>query len=135
MANGGPTLTHVPLNGSPAINAGDNSDLPPTDQRGYPRIADATGSGLEIDDIGAVEDGLVRLRTVPQTPQDILLNGFRMFLTGESNRFYVIQSSTNLTVWRNVSTNLVPATELPVYDTSAGPFGKRSYRAHSLPQS
>src|SRR5205085_10598401 len=34
--NGGPTLTHAPLNGSPAINAGDPNFTPPPlyDQRG-----------------------------------------------------------------------------------------------------
>ncbi len=36
--NGGPTFTHALLCGSPAINAGDNTGAPPTDQRGFPRI-------------------------------------------------------------------------------------------------
>ncbi len=131
--NGGPTPTHILLNHSPAINAGDNTGVPATDQRGYPRIADALGGSSEIVDIGAVEDGLVRLRTIPQTRQSIVLNGFEMFLTGESNRLYVIQSSTNLTTWNNIGTNLVPATELPIFDTNAGTSGKFFYRAFSLP--
>jgi hypothetical protein len=47
--NGGPTFTRALLPGSPAINAGDNSDSPPFDQRGLERIV-----GGRID-IGAYE--------------------------------------------------------------------------------
>jgi hypothetical protein len=47
--NGGPTRTMAPLVGSPALDAGDNTDAPPTDQRGAPRIAQGT------IDIGAYE--------------------------------------------------------------------------------
>ena len=52
--NGGPTQTNAPLAGSPAIDAGDNSVCPTTDQRGFPRPVDG-GSGSAICDIGAVE--------------------------------------------------------------------------------
>lgn len=47
--NGGPTLTHALMRDSPAINAGDNSNAPPTDQRGRNRIV------AGVIDIGAVE--------------------------------------------------------------------------------
>jgi len=49
--NGGPTLTHALLEGSPAIDAGDNLEAPDYDQRGkgYPRIV-----GGRID-IGSFE--------------------------------------------------------------------------------
>jgi len=48
--NGGPTLTHLPLTGSPAIdNASGGEGSPTTDQRGFPR---PVGAG---PDIGAVE--------------------------------------------------------------------------------
>ena len=50
--NGGPTLTRLPLPGSPLINAGVNSSIPTallTDQRGLPRI-----HGGRVD-IGATE--------------------------------------------------------------------------------
>ena len=53
--NGGPTLTHLPVPGSPAINAGDNTLIPPGvtgDQRGFPRIENGKV------DIGAVEVGV-----------------------------------------------------------------------------
>jgi hypothetical protein len=47
--NGGPTLTHALLPGSPAINAGTNAGCPPTDQRGVSRPRFGTC------DIGAFE--------------------------------------------------------------------------------
>jgi hypothetical protein len=49
--NGGPTLTHALLSGSPAIDAGDNTDAPEWDQRGpgFRRIVNGT------IDIGAFE--------------------------------------------------------------------------------
>jgi hypothetical protein len=47
--NGGPTFTHALLPGSPAIDAGDNTNAPVTDQRGVPRP-----QGL-APDIGAYE--------------------------------------------------------------------------------
>jgi hypothetical protein len=48
--NGGPTLTHLPLAGSPVLNAGDPAfaEPPSTDQRGRPRLTGRL-------DIGAVE--------------------------------------------------------------------------------
>jgi hypothetical protein len=61
--NGGPTQTHALLPGSPAIDAGDNTACPATDQRGVTRplgaacdigayeFGDADGDGvLDIDD-------------------------------------------------------------------------------------
>jgi CSLREA domain-containing protein len=54
--NGGPTLTHLPLPGSPAIDAGAASPVcPDVDQRGEARPVDGDGdTGAECD-IGAVE--------------------------------------------------------------------------------
>jgi len=49
--NGGPTFTHALLTGSPAINAADPNNFPPTDQRGVIR---PQGAG---PDIGAFEFG------------------------------------------------------------------------------
>lgn len=49
--NGGPTLTHAPGEGSPAIDGGDDSGCPATDQRGATR---PQGSAC---DIGAFEVG------------------------------------------------------------------------------
>lgn len=47
--NGGPTRTHALLVGSPAIDAGTNSGVAATDQRGFPRISNG------ITDMGAYE--------------------------------------------------------------------------------
>lgn len=61
--NGGPTLTHLPGAGSPAIDAGDNATCPSQDQRGYLRPLD------DICDIGAVDaDG--ELNPATATPTD-----------------------------------------------------------------
>ena len=50
--NGGPTLTHALLVGSPAIDAGDDAAAPTTDQRGVARPLGAA------TDIGAFELGI-----------------------------------------------------------------------------
>ncbi|HAA60656.1 MAG TPA: hypothetical protein DCE39_06970 [Planctomycetaceae bacterium] len=57
--NGGPTQTHGLQFGSPARDAGDNSDAPVTDQRGFTRIFDGDGDGTSTIDIGALESGFV----------------------------------------------------------------------------
>ncbi len=53
--NGGPTRTHALLAGSTAIDRGDNSGAPGTDQRGVARPRDGDGNGSKIVDIGAFE--------------------------------------------------------------------------------
>ncbi|MGH2521306.1 MAG: choice-of-anchor Q domain-containing protein, partial [Anaerolineales bacterium] len=60
--NGGPTLTHALLKGSPAIDAGNPfrcadrvGDTLTTDQRGAPRAVDGSDTGRAICDIGAYE--------------------------------------------------------------------------------
>ena len=60
--NGGPAKTHLPLEGSPVIDAGDptfspGEGNPPvvTDQRGLQRVVDGDGSGGPRIDIGSVE--------------------------------------------------------------------------------
>ena len=55
--NGGKTKTYALLAGSLAIDKGDNSLLPPIDQRGagFARKKDGNGDGLAIVDIGAFE--------------------------------------------------------------------------------
>jgi len=62
-ANGGPNMTHAPLAGSPAVNAGDGASLEPMDQRGLPRVQFASV------DIGAVEvsEPIVSTQPAPQT--------------------------------------------------------------------
>ena len=53
--NGGPAWTHALLAGSPAIDRGDNTGAPATDERGVARPRDGDGNGSRIVDIGAFE--------------------------------------------------------------------------------
>ncbi len=53
--NGGPTLTHALLLGSPAIDAGETEGCGALDQRGVVRPQDGDGDGTPLCDIGAVE--------------------------------------------------------------------------------
>lgn len=55
--NGGPTRTHAPLAGSPAIDAGHPYIFPPADQRGVARPQDGNGDSTGYSDIGAFELG------------------------------------------------------------------------------
>jgi hypothetical protein len=54
--NGGPTVTHMPLPGSPAIDGGNGNWCPSTDQRGASRMGVGAGSAC---DVGAVETGVL----------------------------------------------------------------------------
>jgi hypothetical protein len=53
--NGGNTLTHALLVGSPAIDAGDPTNCPEVDQRGEPRPVDGKLNGEARCDMGAFE--------------------------------------------------------------------------------
>jgi len=55
--NGGPTMTHLPEVGSPAIDSGDDALCPATDQRGYVRPWDGDDDGQAHCDRGSVELG------------------------------------------------------------------------------
>lgn len=53
--NGGPTLTHLPLAGSPAIDSAVDATCQTADQRGIVRTQDGDGDGTSTCDVGAVE--------------------------------------------------------------------------------
>lgn len=53
--NGGLTLTHAPLPGSPLVEAGDAAECLLSDQTGLPRPVDGDSDGAPDCDIGAVE--------------------------------------------------------------------------------
>jgi hypothetical protein len=57
--NGGPTLTHALLPGSPAIDTGSAQLAPNIDQRGLARPRDGNNDGVVGFDIGAFEYGLM----------------------------------------------------------------------------
>lgn len=56
--NGGATLTHALLFGSPARDNGNNVGVPAFDQRGFDRRFDGDGDGNVTVDIGSFESGL-----------------------------------------------------------------------------
>jgi len=64
--NGGFTLTHALLAGSPAIDAGDNTGCPADDQRGIFRPQDGDGDSVAVCDIGAYE--LFLSKAMPWVP-------------------------------------------------------------------
>ena len=53
--NGGPTPSHMPAPGSPAIDGALNLFCPATDKRGQTRPVDGNGNGSAVCDSGAVE--------------------------------------------------------------------------------
>jgi len=57
--NGGPTITHALLPGSPAIDAALDADCPADDQRGFGRPVDGDGDSIARCDVGAFEAGAV----------------------------------------------------------------------------
>jgi Ca2+-binding RTX toxin-like protein len=71
--NGGATLTHALLFGSPARDAGNNVGVTANDQRGFDRNFDGDGDGTSTVDIGSFESGLTVnsfLDTVDVNPGD-----------------------------------------------------------------
>jgi uncharacterized repeat protein (TIGR01451 family) len=86
--NGGPTLTHHPMIGSPVLDKANPSACPETDQRGAIRPADGDNNGTSVCDIGSVEGVLgpsgnnwapfanpQTVYTLEDNPLDILLTG------------------------------------------------------------
>ena len=96
--NGGPTLTHLPQNDSPAIDNGKNFSASSTDQRGFARIVDLTGDRYpnagDGTDIGAVELAPVIARNLSarakiEPAHHVLIAGF--IVTGTVPKKVVIR--------------------------------------------
>ena len=105
--NGGPTLTMALLPSSPAIDAGDTSLAPTTDQRGFPRPSGAAA------DIGAFEQGQsVRVLPfpviLPVAPSfGIQTHRFGFRISWATNVPVVVEACTSLANlnWSPVATN------------------------------
>ena len=96
--NGGPTLTMALLPGSPAIDAGNTSLAPATDQRGFPRPA-----GLAAD-IGAFEYGSV-MPTIAASRSGA--TGLNLLASGNAGRSCRLLSSADLLSWVPIATNQI----------------------------
>lgn len=74
--NGGPTQTRALLAGSVAINAGDNADAPPRDQRGYVRSDRADVGAYEFGATIPVTLANISTRLAIQGGDNVLISGF-----------------------------------------------------------
>jgi hypothetical protein len=104
LANyGGPSLCMALLPDSPAIDFGDSSGAPATDQRGFVR---PFGDGV---DMGAYEYGSYQLGPPDGVPGYLNItttaNGFLISFTGTPASAYRLQASTNLSTWTDLNTN------------------------------
>jgi hypothetical protein len=114
--NGGPTFTLALLPGSPAINAGDDTACPPTDQRGVVR---PLGAHCDIGAFEFVPPSIVR------GP-----NGkVRLDFVLQPSRSYTVEASTNLVNW--LSLGMLTSTTnglIKFQDQDAASFPARFYR-------
>jgi hypothetical protein len=108
------------LPGSPAIDAGDTTAAPPTDQRGHPRPV-----GLAAD-IRAYEYGSTpRVRISP--PQAGALDVLLYDVSGLSCR---LLTSTNFANWLPIATNQIGADGTALFHVNVGAGdAQRFYRA------
>jgi hypothetical protein len=115
--NGGLTPTMALLPSSPAIDAGDDSACPPTDQRGVTRP-----QGLACD-IGAFE--LAPKLTLARA-QDGVITIDCAFQAARTNR---VSSSTNLIDWLPLGTGIADANGIFEFtDSDAKEMARRFYR-------
>ena len=99
------------LPGSPAIDAGNTSLAPATDQRGFPRPA-----GLAAD-IGAFEYGSV-MPTLAISPSGT--NGLNILASGNAGQSCRLLSSPDLSSWVPMATNQIGSDGTVLfYDTCA----------------
>jgi len=122
--NGGPTFTHAPLTGSPAIDAGKNFTAETTDQRGagFVRTFDdasiANANGGDATDIGAFEVQVPPSQYAASIQQPINADGTSVF----NGRRGVVPVKFTLTLGGAATCNLPPAT-IAVTRTAGGVIG------------
>jgi hypothetical protein len=132
--NGGPTLTHALLTGSPAIDAGASRFLL-FDQRGERRPVDnpaiPNASGGDGNDIGALEvDPIVRCTAIQRRGNDILIK-----LTSLSDGAYTLEYRSNVDgrEWTPLpGTFAGSGGVITITDSGAGTLPRRIYRARKL---
>ncbi len=137
--NGGPTLTHALLPGSPAVDQGKRDAIPSlaltVDQRGQPRVFDdpdiPNASGGDGTDIGAYEAINLRITAVQKSGNDLQLS----FTTGAGGK-YLVESRYDLLTgaWvplpgTNTGTGLI----VQLVETNALTVPQQFYRIHQLP--
>jgi hypothetical protein len=117
--NGGPTLTMALLLGSPAIDAGDPSVAPSTDQRGINRpIGPAP-------DIGAFEYGLPAVLRADGSA----LTGLDIYASAYPGLTCRLFASSNLANWTPLATNQIgPDGTTVFHDNSSAGTARRFYR-------
>ena len=74
--NGGPTKTMALLPNSPAIDAGNDANAPPRDQRGYLRNGTSDVGAFEFDGIIPTQLGNISTRAFVQTGDNVMIGGF-----------------------------------------------------------
>jgi hypothetical protein len=127
--NDGPTFTHAPRRGSPAIDKGKNFSGSATDQRGFARTLDIAGvpnaAGGDSTDIGAVESRIAWLNN-----PGVVSNHFGFDLIGPASNSIVVEVSSNVIgTWTALSTNILGSTALRFTDPAAPTSPQRFYRA------
>jgi hypothetical protein len=110
--NGGPTLTMALLPGSPAIDAGNTSLAPATDQRGFPRPAGPAA------DIGAFEYGSVMS---PVAVSRSGATGLSLVATGIAGRSCRLLSSPDLSSWVPIATNQIGSDGTILFNVNCPP--------------
>jgi hypothetical protein len=119
--NGGPTLTYMPLAGSPAINGASTSECPPIDQRGVTR---PMAGGC---DIGAVEWVPAELRfvAIERESGTVKLRGY-----GAPGSPFTLQRTEDFGTWEPVGNGTVAPDATFGIEHSSGP-GHGFYRLNS----
>jgi len=151
--NGGLTMTHALLSGSPAIDAGNNAAVtnppfmgPPfTDQRGgsFNRIADGDGNSTAIVDIGAYElQGILTVDKV-SPPAGRVSGGQQIVLAGafanlstvtmggaSASWFYTNGSLDTSMITVTTPAHAVGAVQIDLTPTSGSPYSKANAFAY-----